>query len=269
MAKNLPPTVTSPPGLDGAVLELRAEAADSPELCGFYDGTSPLKCAPGTTCKFNTDFSAVDCCGDDTYNWKTSCCGLSDSDMQSGWPYCALLSYESGFTGSYWCSKTPPTVVTILLTLAGQTTGWPGLPRLTGRNGPALTTSTTTCSATSTVQITETRTETVTVTGDSSSGGSSPGVIAGSVVGGAAFAVMATLLALLITWYLRRRPTATKSAVVVSNTGECQAPGLTPKPELDANSPVGVYPSPTQAAPMAASTPMYHDPYMVEQEPRA
>src|SRR5688572_12162412 len=54
-------TVTIPPDPD-LLVERRQAATDDPELCGFADRTSAVRCDPGLTCKFNTDVYAVGCC---------------------------------------------------------------------------------------------------------------------------------------------------------------------------------------------------------------
>lgn len=85
------------------------------------------------------------------------------------------------------CWNVPAYFESIHFTTAGATTAWPGLPRLTGSNGPPTTT---TAAPTATVTITMTQTN--------------GGAIAGSIVGGIALGVLLTL-AIMLGMYIRQR----------------------------------------------------------------
>jgi len=125
--------------------------------------------------------------------------GCSQHSTSSAIPFCVLVRYENGYT-TYEADFVAGLTQSIHFTSGAQTTAWPGLPRLTGKNGPpppALRNSgTTTATATKTVLVTSTATGT---------NAPSPGVVAGSVVGGAALGAIVTLLVLLLTWYTRNR----------------------------------------------------------------
>ncbi|GAB1314650.1 hypothetical protein MFIFM68171_04860 [Madurella fahalii] len=225
MTRDGHPTETRPRRSDQA-LELRADATGPPELCGFHERTSSVKCPSGQTCKFNTDLYAVGCCSDDLCDWRTSCCDYNPSPatasigtyipscggpvpeliaycINSDYPVCGTNRWENGFT-QYYCARNPVTLVnSVLFTSAGEATARPGLPRLTGSNGPG---SVSTQASAVTVRVTETATS-----------GPSPGVIAGSVVGGAALGVIATLLAVFLSWHLRQKK-ARSTAMAQNNT---------------------------------------------------
>ncbi|KAK0655629.1 hypothetical protein B0T16DRAFT_440771 [Cercophora newfieldiana] len=208
MTKPPQPSPTIPSG-PNALLHPRQEMTDIPELCGFVDRTSAIRCDPGSTCKFNTDYYAVGCCQHDNCNWQTTCCNLGFATVSLGtatstcggadgtligdcydpsFPFCITDRYENGYTGSYSCSSDSQSLTrTIFFTTAGQTTAWPGLPRLTGRNGPAPTASL----------------SHQTVVPDST--GLSAGAVAGGVVGGVFFGAVVALLVVFLTWRLRAR----------------------------------------------------------------
>ncbi|KAK0628370.1 hypothetical protein B0T17DRAFT_614299 [Bombardia bombarda] len=225
MDESPPPTVTEPPSVDAAALKIRQDAIASPELCGYIDGTSAFRCDTGSTCKFNTDHYVVACCSADNCSWQTACCGYDPRTEPVTWdditstcggpstglvglctdstvPFCGTYRFENGYA-MYYCTESTSTLTeTVLFTSAGVTTAPAGLPILTGKNGPPRSTSSSiqSGSQSQTVTVTQTATATATTTASASSG-----LIAGSVVGGAAFGIAATLLAGLLTWYFRRR----------------------------------------------------------------
>ncbi len=245
------PTVTTPPSLDHAVLDSRAELTEVPELCGFVDRTSATKCPTGMTCKFNTDHHAIGCCRDDECDWQTTCCGYNPGPSTVTWdtftsscggptpsligycdnssvPFCATNRFENGFTGYFCTGEATLLTGNVFFTSAGETTAFPGLPRLTGSKGPATA---------STVSTPGAQTVVVRVTETATSGGPSPGVIAGSVVGGAAFGAMAALLAVLLTWYFRK--SASSKAVVVKEVGAGENRGSGEQPSYGGTEPSG------------------------------
>ncbi|KAK4451547.1 hypothetical protein QBC34DRAFT_57511 [Podospora aff. communis PSN243] len=84
MVRHSRPTVTVP--LDATPLVHRRQTAtDIPELCGFVDRTSAIRCDTGSTCKFNTDIHAVGCCKHDDCNWQTTCCGYHPGPSTFTW----------------------------------------------------------------------------------------------------------------------------------------------------------------------------------------
>ena len=113
-------------------------------------------------------------------------------------PYCGIQRYENGYTYvKCWSSAFPPTQ-SILFTSKGETTAAPGLPRLTGSNGPPPKVTSVTSSSTSAINETG-------LGAASGSSGASAGVIAGSAVGGAVAGILVTLLAVFMTLYFRKR----------------------------------------------------------------
>ncbi|KAH7634150.1 hypothetical protein B0T09DRAFT_378047 [Sordaria sp. MPI-SDFR-AT-0083] len=199
------------------------------ELCGFLEGTSAYKCPTGEACKFNTDLNVVGCCYGDDCTWQTSCCDFNPGSGTATWgtftstcgglddekvgfcdefiPFCGTRRFENGMT-KYYCTADKETLTEYVnFTSAGETTAQSGLPRLTGKNGPApvtvssFSTSGSVIGETVTVRVTET----VLASADSGSNTPSAGVIAGSVVGGAVLGALMTLLAVLLTWYFKKR----------------------------------------------------------------
>jgi hypothetical protein len=111
-------------------------------------------------------------------------------------PYCATHHYEGGFMAYYCTGQTTALIKSVYLVSAGENTTRPGLVRLTGSNGPGTP---------STVPAT---TVTMTVVGpqtDTMTAAPSPGVIAGSVVGGAALGALVTLLVVGSVWFGKRK----------------------------------------------------------------
>src|SRR5437773_5339588 len=88
------------------------------------------------------------------------------------------------------CGIAAAVTETYYFTTAGDTTAWPALPRLTGKDGiPTSQTGSRQAPATVTVTVIETT---------AGSGGSvSPGAIAGIVIGMFVFAVLATVAVML------------------------------------------------------------------------
>ncbi|PKS08422.1 hypothetical protein jhhlp_005133 [Lomentospora prolificans] len=187
------------------------DPVEIPELCGFKDRTTPVMCAPGETCMFNTDIYAAACCTGDSCSWKTTCCGYTLSDPApsvcgNGLSFAAAASgayslnsqcityrFESGFTMYAACWTFPAYSESIHFTTAGATTAWPGLPRLTGSNGPPTKTATT-AGAVETVVTKSTN----------------AGAIAGSVIGGIALGILLTVGG----WFFYRRLAAKRLAAV-------------------------------------------------------
>ncbi|RYP87914.1 hypothetical protein DL769_000366 [Monosporascus sp. CRB-8-3] len=172
-----------------------------PEICGFKDRTSMLRCSTGSTCMFNTDIYAVGCCKDDACDWVTTCCDwATTADGHCGGPsalycpnaaysmpdvaYCATARWEGGFTRNVGCVTISGYTESYYFTTAGATTAYPGLPRLTGRSGAASPSS----------------------SEPSTSGSStSPGIMAGAVVGGLAAGVTLTIALLWMIKFFKRR----------------------------------------------------------------
>ncbi|KAK3355753.1 hypothetical protein B0H65DRAFT_57357 [Neurospora tetraspora] len=251
----------------------------SPELCGFLEGTSAYKCLAGYTCKFNTDLNVVGCCEGDDCLWQTSCCDYNPGPETATWstftsecgglnfdqvgycgedtPFCGTRRFENGMT-KYYCTADKEILTDYVnFTSAGETTAQLGLPRLTGKNGPApatissFSTSGSLIGETVTVRVTET----ASASASAGSGSSTPsaGVIAGSVVGGAVFGALMTLLAVLLTGYFRKRghlkgmepvPTAQPSELRPPSNGRAATPVPGSMPIM---APMPYHPSPLSA----------------------
>lgn len=152
-----------------------------------------------------------------------------------------------------------------------------GLPRLTGTNGPAP--ASTSSFSTSGLLIAETVTvrvtETASAAADSGSSTPSAGVIAGGVVAGAVFGALMTLLAVLLTWYFKKRGHLKGiEPVPIAHPSEPRTPSnggaATPVPgSMPTMAPMPLHPSlssapgspPPPIGPSDNSSPMqHHDP---------
>ena len=131
---------------------------------------------------------------------------------------CITYRFESGFTMYAACWTFPAYSESIHFTTAGATTAWPGLPRLTGSNGPPKKT-------TSTAAV-----ETVVVKSTNA------GAIAGSVVGGI---VLGFLLA-VGGWFFYRWLTA-KRLARLAPTSHNQVQQYYERQEMDAAQAPGGY----------------------------
>ncbi|RYO84435.1 hypothetical protein DL766_009995 [Monosporascus sp. MC13-8B] len=199
------PTRAGNPG--GHALDPRQETTGDPEVCGFKDRTSALRCPTGSSCMFNTDIYAVGCCKDDVCDWATTCCGWATTvDGHCGGPsavycpnpaysqpdvaHCATARWEGGFTRNAGCAAASGVTDSYYFTTAGATTAYPGLPRLTGRSGTASPSG-----------------SEASTSGSSTNPGSStdPGIMAGAVVGGVAAGVTLTIALLWMVKFFKKR----------------------------------------------------------------
>ena len=126
--------------------------------------------------------------------------------------------FERGFTMYAACMDVPAYAESIYFTTAGETTAFPGLPRITGSNGSPTTT----------------EGVPVTVTAGPISGG----VLAGSIVGGAVLGALLTAGFLLGMYLWRRKKSMAKGgdasgAVLGDVTVPMQqSPGFVPAAEV-------------------------------------
>ena len=122
---------------------------------------------------------------------------LFDPSTEDGYPFCATQRWENGFTRNFCMDGTSALVESVYFVSAGESSTRAGLLRLTGSKGPG--TASTPNGSTVTMRVTETAT--ATATGAAGGGGTpSAGVIAGSVIGGAALGVLLTVLAGVLIW---------------------------------------------------------------------
>lgn len=199
--------------------DLYAVGCCSNDKCNWRTRCCGFVATPSATFTVGTDL-IVNTCGDDIFSQSSRIASwyvssptphiIMDSHLTPkpliyslpAHPYCALHRWENGYT-RYMCASVPfLSTRSILFTSKGETTAAPGLPRLTGSNGPpptlvASATSTSSTAANPTIQAASSETSKP-----------SAGVIAGSVVGGAAAGALITLLVVFLTFYFRKRKTA-------------------------------------------------------------